>query len=265
MMKVEGKTEEQNKFENGLEATMARRQQNRPQPGDMQKAIAAANEASAKVAEKSDRYIEITSRSHPNQNAWYNEENLHLRWDLEDGVEYSYLVSLEPVAVPDNNPNKPTGQLLWLGDVNIEGLTQGIYYFTLKRVGESEISRYRAQIDTTPPEWIAVETNAGVPETNKQDFVTFLARDELSGISKYEVAVDGGEPKGILPPYILPTDYSKVVITAYDKAGNTVSHTILGETGKKEFGVYIIVALIIIGGAVVAIRPIRERIFTQET
>lgn len=222
-------------------------------------------EANAVVEEKTDRHIDITSRSHPNQNTWYNKGDLQLHWDLEDRTEYSYLVSLDSTAIPDNNSNKPTGQLMWLGDVTIEGLTNGIYYFTLKRVGESEISRYRAQIDTTPPSWIAIEVNEGVPETRRQAFATFLARDELSGISRYEVTIDDNPPETVLAPYILPIHYSRIVITAYDKAGNTVSHTIIGETGKKEISIYVVVALIVIGSAVVAIRPIRERIFTQRS
>lgn len=222
-------------------------------------------EANAVIAKKNEHHIDITSRSHPDQDVWYNKENLHLHWSLEKGIEYSYLVSLDPIATPDNNPNKPTGELMWQGDVTIEGLTQGIYYFTLKRIGESEVSRYRAQIDTVPPEWIAIETNEGIPETGRRDFVTFLARDELSGISRYEVTVDKNPPETTLAPYILPSNYSKVVITAYDRAGNTVSQTLIGDTGRQEITIYVVVALIIIGGAVMVIRPIKERIFTQQT
>jgi len=209
--------------------------------------------------------IIITSKSHPNQNNWYNKENLQLHWDLEDGVDYSYLVSLDPAATPDDTPDKPQGTLLWLGDINIEGLDEGIYYFTLKRVGEESIARFRAMIDTTPPEWLGFETNEGVPETNYKDFVSFIAKDELSGINHYEVTVDNSPPKLIIAPYLLPEDYLKIKITAFDNAGNAIDENIIGDTQKNIIVIYIVVGLIVLGSAIVAIKPIRERLFTKES
>jgi len=221
--------------------------------------------ASANITARSQNHIDISSRSHPDQNTWYNETNLHLRWNLEDGIEYSYLVSLDPTAVPDNTPDKPTGKLQWQGDISIEGLSQGIYYFTLKRVEESDIFRYRAMIDTIPPSWIAVELSEGVQETGGQSFVTFIAKDDLSGISHYEVRVDKNAAQDAIAPYILPDHYGKITLTAYDNAGNSIDETIISEGERRVFGIYIVVLLIIIGGAVVGIKPIRERIFAEKT
>jgi len=220
--------------------------------------------ATVKALQLSANAIIITSRSHPDQNDWYNKTDLHLRWDLEDNVEYSYLVSLDPLATPDNTPNKPEGTLLWQGDINIDGLSEGIYYFTLKRVGEDDIARYRAQIDTTPPEWIGFEKSEGVPETNHKDFLTFLAKDELSGIHHYEVSVDGSKPEIVLAPYILPDDYIKITVTAVDNAGNKLEKDVLSDTQKSIVAVYIIVGIIVLGGIVTLIGPVRRRIFTND-
>jgi len=221
--------------------------------------------AAANIKVPSENQIVITSRSHSNQNEWYNKDNLNLHWTLEEGVQYSYLVSRDSSASPDNSPNRPEGTLQWQGDINIEGLDNGIYYFTLKRVGESEISRYRAMIDTTPPEWIAVELSDGVPETMYKDFVTFIAKDNLSGISHYNVRVDDNPVEVIEPPYILPKNYGKITITAYDNAGNLVEKTVLSSEEKSAYALYVVVTLIVLGGMIVWIRPIRERVFTQET
>jgi len=221
--------------------------------------------ASANITARSQNHIDISSRSHPDQNTWYNETNLNLRWNLEDGVEYSYLVSLDPTATPDNTPDRPTGELQWQGDISIEGLSQGIYYFTLKRVEESDIFRYRVMIDTTSPSWIAVELSEGVEETEGLPFVTFIAKDDLSGISHYAVQVDKNAAQVVIAPYILPDHYGKITLTAYDNAGNSIDETIISEGEQRIVGIYIVVLLIIIGGAVVAIKPIRKRIFTEKT
>jgi len=220
--------------------------------------------AAANVTTRNEDYIDISSKSHPDENSWYNETNLHLRWGLEDGVEYSYLVSLDPAATPDDIPDRPSGQLEWQGDISIEGIDQGIYYFTLKRVGQDDIFRYRAMVDTAPPNWIAVESSVGVAETGGLPFVSFVAKDDLSGISHYEVRVDKGLPNTVFAPYVLPEHYGRITITAYDNAGNTVEETIISDTERRAFGIYIVVLLIVIGGAVVAIKPIRERVFMEK-
>ena len=216
------------------------------------------------VLQPSENHILITSKSHPDQNKWYNEKDLHLHWDLEEGTEYSYLVSLDPMAVPDDTPDRPKGELLWLGDINIGGLNEGIYYFTLKRVGQDALARFRTMIDTTPPEWVGFEVSEGVPETNYQAFVTFLAKDKQSGINHYEVKVDNERPQNVLAPYILPSGYLNITISAIDNAGNHIEKNIIGDSQRNILVLYAIVGLMVLGAAVVAIRPIRERIFTKQ-
>ena len=220
-------------------------------------------EANANVLQPSANHIIITSKSHPDQSTWYSEKNLHLHWDLEGGEEYSYLVSLNPGAVPDDVPDKPTGLLEWQGDVTINGLDDGISYFTLKRVGEEGLARYRALIDTAPPYWIGVEESDGVPETNYRRFVSFLAKDELSGINHYEVKVDNGQAETILAPYILPDEYLKITLNAVDNAGNRAEYTIRGKIQRNITSLYIIVGLLVLGALIALVRPIRERIFTK--
>jgi hypothetical protein len=223
------------------------------------------SETSVNTSAKDERYIKITSRSHPDQNKWYSNTKLNLHWDLEDGVQYSYVISNDPTKVPDDIPDKPSGTLEWLGDVSIEGLDQGVYYFALKRVGESSVYRYRVMIDTTPPEWAGVEVSKGVPETDNNDFVVFLAKDSLSGVDHYEVRVDDGPSKTVESPYVLPKSYGKVTITAFDKAGNRADKVIYGKGEKNVAIFYIIIALIVIGGAVAFIKPLREKMSGNES
>lgn len=215
------------------------------------------------ILQPSANHIIITSRTHPNQNIWYDKKDLHLHWDLEEGVEYSYLVSLDPLAVPDDSPDRPSGTLLWQGDINIDGLEEGIYYFTLKRLEDDNVVRYRAQIDTTPPEWAAFEKSEGVPETNYKDFVTFFAKDALSGISHYEASIDGKKSQIITVPYILPDEYTKITITALDNAGNKAERTITSKTQKNITIIYAVAGIIVLISIIALLTPTR-RIFTKE-
>ena len=64
----------------------------------------------------------ISSRTHPDQNKWYSKTTLHLKWDLIEGSQYSFLLTHDPLATPDEIPDRPEGELLWLGDMNYTDL-----------------------------------------------------------------------------------------------------------------------------------------------
>src|SRR3989344_129901 len=55
-----------------------------------------------KVVKKPKDYIKLTSRTHPVQTNWYNAKEVNIHWDLESGAEYSYLVSQDQMAAPDD-------------------------------------------------------------------------------------------------------------------------------------------------------------------
>ena len=56
--------------------------------------------------------LNVSSESHPEQNKWYNNNIIQLYWDLTNEAEYSYLLSHDPLAEPDNVPNRPEGELV---------------------------------------------------------------------------------------------------------------------------------------------------------
>ena len=113
-------------------------------------------EGNYKIVEKSGDLAIITSKSHPDQNKWYSQNNLNLWWDLAKGADYSYLLSLSPSDSPDEIPDKPEGELEWMGAIEYKGLDEGIYYFSLKQklFGKDWSGKvtFRAMIDTTKPE-----------------------------------------------------------------------------------------------------------------
>jgi len=164
----------------------------------------------------------VSSETHSDQNKWYKETTLHLHWDLIEGAEYSYLLSYDPAEEPDETPDTPAGELMWLGDMEYKGLGDGIYYFTLKQrlPGEdwSEVVRFRAMIDATPPE----EFQPQIVEIEGKKYLVFVSQDKTSGIDYDEVKEGKGDFKKAISPYLLEDQSlrSKISVRAVDKAGN---------------------------------------------
>jgi len=191
------------------------------------------------VSVKPKDYIELSSRTHPVKNQWYSAREVNIHWELEPGAKYSYLVSQEPVTEPDDVADMPTGDKIWQGDIALQDLADGIYYFSVKKVSSTTVSRYPIFQDATLPEWTSVMLNQGTVESDGKPFVTFLAKDVTSGIDYYEIQVDSDEFQRVNPPnfVIEKPDYKRVVVRAYDKAGNVIEESI--ETKGGDYSLWI--------------------------
>ena len=201
------------------------------------------------VIEKPEGLPEISSKSHPDQNKWSKSNNLHLHWDLVEGAEYSFILSYDPLAKPDDIPDKPEGELIWMGDMEYKDLEDGIYYFTLKQKlpGEdwSEPISYRAMIDVTPPEEFTLEISQEPTIFEGKYFLSFATTDKTSGIDYYEIREGKVDWKIAESPYLLENQSLKSIIRvrAVDKAGNERIAEI--EPLKKPFPYWIIFIIII--------------------
>jgi hypothetical protein len=163
----------------------------------------------------------ITSPTHPNQNAWYNNNSPIFTWRLpeeEISVKTGY----------SSNPNiKPyTKFLIPITKQELKNLKDGIYYFVLQFENDfasSPISRYKFQIDTTAPE---IKEFYLMPQESLLN-IRIIATDTLSGLDKISIYLDNSLYKkdtdikdyystvitGITGQHIL-----KIIIE--DKAGN---------------------------------------------
>jgi hypothetical protein len=212
-------------------------------------------EGNYEVSEKPKGLPVITSSTHPDQNKWCKTNTLHLHWDLFPEAEYSYLLSFDPLATPDEVPDKPEGELIWIGDMEYPNLEDGIYYFTLKqKLPAKEWSpkvTFRAMIDTTPPEEFKLE----IAEIEGKKYLVFLTIDKTSGVDHYEierhyrgVALFGTVPttkwETVKNPYLLrDQNLGKIFVKAVDKAGNEqISEITLP---PKPFPYWIIIPILI--------------------
>lgn len=195
------------------------------------------SEGEYKIVKKPEGLLQITSDSHPDQNKWYTTTTLQLYWKLVEGAEYSFLLSYDPLSETDEIPNRPEGELMWMGAMEYIGLEEdAIYYFTLKQKlsGEdwSEAARFRAQVDTMLPE----EFEPEIAEIEGKNYLAFATVDSMSGVDHYEIieADERGYLRGFTQkeikedwkvgesPYLLEDQdlRSKILVKAVDKAGN---------------------------------------------
>lgn len=213
-------------------------------------------EGNYEILEKPKDLATVSSSTHPEQNKWYKSSTLNLHWDLISGAEYSYILSKDSSAQLDNTPDKPVGDLIWMGNMEYANLEDGIYYFFLKqKLPEKDWSgkiTFRAMIDTTKPEEFKPEI-AGI---EGKKYLVFSTTDKVSGVDHYEIAII--PPKSLFgpairikweigeSPYLLEDkgQISKILIKVVDKAGNERISEI--SPPPKPFPYYIVILGLII-------------------
>lgn len=178
----------------------------------------------------------VFSTTHPDQDKWYNNNNVTVAWDDEEGVSgYSYILSRNPVEIPDNvNDSDQTS-------IDFTDLKDGIWYFHIKqqRAGiYGDTTNYQIKMDTEPPAQFKPEVDLLTALVARQAVVSFFTTDALSGINRYEVAVfDRTKESGEAPffveasspyrmPDIIPGAQLSLIVRAFDNAGNARDGTI---------------------------------------
>jgi len=184
-----------------------------------------------------------------------------LHWDLIEGAEYSYLLGRDPISEPDETPDRPKGELIWMGDMeyDLEKEGDGIYYFSLRqklsgRDWSKDISRFRVIIDTAPPEEFEPQIGQDPTVFGGKYFLSFATIDRMSGVAHYEISETRNQKQEAWKvgesPYLLEDQglRSIIKVKAVDKAGNERIAEYL--PAKKPFP-YWIILLIVVGLAII--------------
>jgi hypothetical protein len=183
--------------------------------------------------------IEIISDTHPAQDQWYSANKVNLSWKITS--EYSgesFEFDQNPETIPDQVSEG------FADSKKYEGVDDGVWYFHLRfknETGWGEVSRYKIQIDTASPIDLIARIDNGGDLTNPQPALYIEAKDELSGISHYEIKIENGEFLTAVPskasPFVLPLQSSgvkNIELIAFDRAGNTKSEKIQIEISSIE-------------------------------
>lgn len=170
--------------------------------------------------------LTLSSKTHPNQDAWYADANPIIDWTLPKNADALEVLASNTAGDTPTVSYKPS-----VKEKQVTDLADGTWYFNLRyRVGGvwSTVSSYRLNIDTTPP---VVATHSFVYDGAAHSLaVSVSASDTTSGIARYELSIDGGAAKKLSSDvfaggaYLLPerdAGTHTVMLRAVDRAGNT--------------------------------------------
>lgn len=130
----------------------------------------------------------VISKTHPDQMSWSNNTNAVLNWTGEEDAaqEYSYVLSDDPVGVPDEiSEGKRT-------EVSYESLSDGKHYFHIKALREGVwggVTHFAINVDTTLPAEFPVKVMPGDVTSVRQPILQFATTDNLSGVDHYELKI----------------------------------------------------------------------------
>ena len=163
----------------------------------------------------------ISSSTHPNQTAWYQENTATFSWTAPAGADgYSYILNSKPGEIPnDSSEGTETTR-------TYEVLTDGTWYFHLKaKSGNSwsNTNHFRLQIDRQPPEDFEIVVDPPGDPISRAPLLSFAATDALSGIDHYEISIDGSASLTTTSPYQfdrIKGGIHEIIVRAVDRAGN---------------------------------------------
>ncbi len=173
----------------------------------------------------------IASSTHPDSSKWYSAKDAVFSWTLpSDVTAVRLLVDSNPTSVPTRVYEPP------ISSKTVADNADGIHYFHLQfrnAKGWGDVSHFRFQIDTVPPEPFTITFPHGKTSDNPQSIIYFNTPDKLSGISNYEIKVGEGDllkvaPDALSNPYVLPPQSAgdhTVIVRAIDAAGNSTTES----------------------------------------
>ena len=175
----------------------------------------------------------VVSETHSDQSRWYSNSTAILKWESDLAVEgYSYMLSDEPVALPDNTSEGLRNEIAY------KNLGDGVHYFHIKALRDGAwggVTNFALNIDTAPPAEFPIKISPSPRTTSKQPIVNFETTDSFSGLDFYEYKVISLKPVSaaeVQPetsffieaagPQVLNLNLGSydVVVRAHDKAGN---------------------------------------------
>jgi hypothetical protein len=157
-------------------------------------------------------------------NEWFGTTSIKLSWTLPENIDEMR------TFVGTEDEEKETVYQVPLSSVQLSDVPEGKQFFIIQfKTGDAwgEATRFPLNVDLSPPETIVIREADRDTPTDKNAFVV-EATDELSGIARYEMSVDGGETvpwdgQGTFTPEVPGPGEHVLTVTAYDKVGNHAS------------------------------------------
>lgn len=133
----------------------------------------------------------ISSPSHPEQNRWYNSQQLEFSLEIPKGVTGMRK------SFDQNSGSVPSGEAVAPSSKIIEtASTDGVWYLHVQfanSAGWGPVATVRAQVDALAPERLKVALLENAVQEGIVSRFQVDAYDAGSGVDRYEVSVDGGD------------------------------------------------------------------------
>ncbi|MBX4191592.1 MAG: cohesin domain-containing protein [Candidatus Doudnabacteria bacterium] len=170
----------------------------------------------------------VSSTTHPSSDSWYQKTSLALSWTRpNDAYGFSFELDQDANTIPDSTLDTTVTTTKTYDD-----LKEGTWYFHIKArpqnagSGFGATTHYRIQIDTQKPLLFDPKLvgESDLNDVSRTPTLEFTARDELSGIDYYSIALDGDV---VAEKTNSPFTFNKlsngphvIRVIAFDKAGN---------------------------------------------
>ncbi len=201
----------------------------------------------------------ISSPSHPDEDAWYQNASVQFSWPAVEGALYAYVLSDDPNAIPDTRFGVHTA------DVSYSNAQEGTHFFALaERLpndGWGPVVRRRVRVDRSAPLPFTIQPTGDVVPGKL--VLVFATTDAISQVVRYRVQEGDNVVENASSPYVLRDQQfrSDVRISAFDAAGNEqvatlAAQPIAGASRRAPVGLLAGGALLLVlcAGAVLAVR-----------
>jgi|GEM_PF-1760739 len=159
---------------------------------------------------------------------WFSTTSVRLSWSVPEGATGMRTIT---TTVATDEPDEPFPTPV--SSVTAQPLIEGNNYFRLQfKFGEewgSSIT-YPLQVDITEPSYLIIKEAERNDDTDPNIAFAIEASDDLSGVSHYEMSIDGGPTEewkrpinGIYRPEALQPGEHVLTAKVYDRAGNSTS------------------------------------------
>ncbi len=175
----------------------------------------------------------VSSPTHEDQNKWYTNRSINFLWERQEATSaFSYVFDDNPGTIPDEQSETEDTH------VTLQAKADGIWFFHIRGKNQSwgGTTHYLVHIDSTPPAAFSPIIEHSVFLLNTGEIVAFHTTDGASGIDHYEVRIIADNNEQDITtlfteqksPYEVPqltAGKYKLVVRAFDKAGNTIDGT----------------------------------------
>jgi len=175
----------------------------------------------------------VTSSTHPDQNKWYQGDDVELSWKLPSEVT-AIRFALDKLArsTPTVTYEEP------FTSRRFENVESGLWHFHIRfKKGDTwgPVTHYRLQIDNEKPRFFDISESPREDTTDPRPVFTVAAADDISGTEHYEFTLDATDgpvetwkDDGTSRYSMKPVAPGKHILFAkvFDRAGNYLANSV---------------------------------------